>query len=427
MGLARNTGVFPSYRGSNSACVVSGGQNKNTAGGVSECATRFLYTHGVRTLIGTFLTASFPFSANRAAWRWAQERARLASRWNWLTAEISDLEYRIRQHTELHNQLRKSKGPVLLLRPNSEKEEGKATTTSPSNVNGYRGLLPGQYSSTKSFEAGGAAADGFMADVENELEGTSSRTRPYQRAAFKRRKLVQTMNLHTISKKAARPSSVKCGCQWPQQPCALCTGRSDPTIPRPLPDMIPRLQRAALLDPCLHSCLSLPEDVSQSIRFEAVMADPQWQHKVLKSSKTALKSRIVAAAAAAGGTYKGLKGLAKKEDPAAAKKAGKKYTQGIISRKYLMKVTIDWIFIDTRSILPGYKKSKNKNRGTHTKYVQLLKQQNSRKAAIKAGLNVPLSHGGSAVGGGLDVGEYESGVARSRNASPTHHYYRQER
>lgn len=72
-----------------------------------------------------------------------------------------------------------------------------AAATAPANVNGYRGLLPGQYSSAK--------ADGFMADVENEVEGTSSRTRPYQRAAFKRRKLVQTMNLHTISKKAARP------------------------------------------------------------------------------------------------------------------------------------------------------------------------------------------------------------------------------
>lgn len=149
-------------------------------------------------------------SANRVAWRWAQERARLASRWNWLTAEIADLEYRIRQHTDLHNQLRKSKGPVLLLRPATAKdavgsdEATTAASAAPSNVNGYRGLLPGQYSSSRTYE-GVTGADGFMADVENEVEGTSCRTRPYQRTAFKRRKLVQTMNLHTISKKAARP------------------------------------------------------------------------------------------------------------------------------------------------------------------------------------------------------------------------------
>lgn len=60
------------------------------------------------------------------------------------------------------------------------------------------------------------------------------------------------------------------------------------------------------------------------------MADPQWQHKVLKSSKSALKSSIVAAAAAAGGTYKSLK---LKKDELLVKKSGKKYTQGIISRK----------------------------------------------------------------------------------------------
>lgn len=167
----------------------------------------------IRRVANLYILTNTPllFSADRAAWRWAQERARLASRWNWLMAEISDLEYRIRQHTDLHNQLRKSKGPVLLLRPNMDKGSpatasqpgsvvvAQTTTGGPANVNGYRGLLPGQYSSAKVQEAG------FMADVENEIEGTSSRTRPYNRTAFKKRKLVQTMNLHTISKKAARP------------------------------------------------------------------------------------------------------------------------------------------------------------------------------------------------------------------------------
>lgn len=61
------------------------------------------------------------------------------------------------------------------------------------------------------------------------------------------------------------------------------------------------------------------------------MGDPQWQQRVVKSSKSALKSSIVAAAAAAGGTYKPLK-LAKKDD--LPKKASKKYTQGLINRKY---------------------------------------------------------------------------------------------
>lgn len=138
-------------------------------------------------------------------------------------AEIADLEFRIRQHTELHHQLRKSKGSEVLLHPEAEAAAAVATdtnptmevggssdtTTTPGNVNGYRGQLPGQYvSPTKGAKNSSMDSshglDGFMADVEFDLEGTASRTRPYQRTTFKKRKLVQTMNLHTISKKAAR-------------------------------------------------------------------------------------------------------------------------------------------------------------------------------------------------------------------------------
>ncbi|GLG99074.1 KAT8 regulatory NSL complex subunit 1 [Gryllus bimaculatus] len=50
----------------------------------------------------------------RAAWRWARDRAGVASRWTWLQAQISDLEYRIRQHNEIHRQIRAAKGHVCL-------------------------------------------------------------------------------------------------------------------------------------------------------------------------------------------------------------------------------------------------------------------------------------------------------------------------
>lgn len=80
--------------------------------------------------------------------------------------------------------------------------------------------------------------------------------------------------------------------------------------------------------------LPLP-DVSQSIRCEAVFADPHWQQKVLKSGKSALKSSIVAAAAAAGGQYKGLKLMEKKKEVDVKMMASTKYTQGLLSRKSL--------------------------------------------------------------------------------------------
>ncbi|XP_074899054.1 KAT8 regulatory NSL complex subunit 1-like isoform X2 [Buteo buteo] len=46
--------------------------------------------------------------------QWAMERAAIICRWTWLQAQISDLEYRIRQQTDIYKQLRAAKGPVVL-------------------------------------------------------------------------------------------------------------------------------------------------------------------------------------------------------------------------------------------------------------------------------------------------------------------------
>lgn len=131
-------------------------------------------------------------SAKRAAWRWARDRAAVASRWTWLLAQISDLEYRIRQHNELYQQIKKTKGPVVLEDVTAVDDDVQMTPPEQS-VNGYRGILPG---SSK-------PADAVSCSYEPD-NCTSSRTRPFQRATFRKRKLLQTSNLHTISKKAAR-------------------------------------------------------------------------------------------------------------------------------------------------------------------------------------------------------------------------------
>lgn len=45
----------------------------------------------------------------RAESRYTLERAAIISHWNWLQAHISDLEYRIRQQTDIFRQIRASK------------------------------------------------------------------------------------------------------------------------------------------------------------------------------------------------------------------------------------------------------------------------------------------------------------------------------
>lgn len=73
--------------------------------------------------------------------------------------------------------------------------------TQQASVNGYRGLLPG-------------IRLGDLDDVTSKLYGNnnddvelngSARTRAFKASAFKKRKLLQSTNLHKISRRAARP------------------------------------------------------------------------------------------------------------------------------------------------------------------------------------------------------------------------------
>lgn len=68
------------------------------------------------------------------------------------------------------------------------------------SVNGYRGVLPG---SIRLGEMEDVTAKSYGND-DVELNG-SARTRAFKASAFKKRKLLQSTNLHKISRRAARP------------------------------------------------------------------------------------------------------------------------------------------------------------------------------------------------------------------------------
>lgn len=164
----------------------------------------------------------------RSLWRYSLDRAAIAARWTWLQAQIADIEYRIRLHTDLHKQIRAGKGAIVL------ENSTMPTSTTSQTVNGYRGQIP-----------------------ERIQEYQCARTRPL--LDFKKRKLLQISGLHAVSKRAARPSTMKCGCIPLGIPCALCTGRSDPTYPRDSSDTLSRSEKIALLDPSFHPVFSLAE------------------------------------------------------------------------------------------------------------------------------------------------------------------------
>lgn len=171
----------------------------------------------------------------------------IAAKWTWLQAQIADIEYRIRLHADLHKQIRSNKGMVALGGPNCL--TSTALVSSQTAVNGYCGQLPGS--------SGISAKLSSVVSDNSEEVYQCARTRPL--VAFKKRKLLQISGLHAVSKRAARPSTMKCGCVPLGVPCALCTGRSDPTHPRDAPDTLSRSEMIALLDPGFHPVFSLPE------------------------------------------------------------------------------------------------------------------------------------------------------------------------
>ncbi|XP_015592058.1 KAT8 regulatory NSL complex subunit 1 isoform X2 [Cephus cinctus] len=192
--------------------------------------------------------------SKRAGWRYAQDRAGVASRWTWLQAQISDLEYRIRQHNDLQRHVRASKGLVML--ENTE------------TINGYSGVLPG---STGRFNS-------------PETESSASRTRPFVWSMYRKRKLLQVDRLHEVSKRAAKASTVRCDCDHVLPPCALCTGRQDPTQSQEPLEQLSVQERVALVDPGYHPVLSFPDEISHGTHLEAIMKSVEWQQKMLRGN-----------------------------------------------------------------------------------------------------------------------------------------------
>lgn len=139
------------------------------------------------------------------------------------------MEYRIRQHNELQRNVRATKGLVIL--ENAE------------TVNGYSGVLPG--------------STGRYNSPDGEL--SASRTRPFVWSYYRKRKLLQVDKLHQVSKRAAKPSTVRCNCDRVLPACALCTGRLDPTQPQEPFEQLSVQERVALIDPSFHPVLSFPD------------------------------------------------------------------------------------------------------------------------------------------------------------------------
>ncbi|NWQ80750.1 KANL1 protein, partial [Columbina picui] len=264
----------------------------------------------------------------RAEWRWAADRAAIVSRWNWLQAHVSDLEYRIRQQTDIYKQIRANKGLIVLgeasppdpaadgasrphsaevkLEPGADRlsvsgsqpldilgiSAANTPESHPTKPCGAPRPVNGVINTLQPGLAERAQGDGQEAEellhkkqrlnmVSSSSDGTcvAARTRPV--LSCKKRRLVRPSSIMPLSKKVHRNSLARCSCDV-NPSCALCGTRSSTTLE--IQYDAPLLERLSQLDSCVHPVLSFPDDVPSSLHFQSMLKS-QWQNKPYEKMK----------------------------------------------------------------------------------------------------------------------------------------------
>ncbi|XP_008111496.1 KAT8 regulatory NSL complex subunit 1 isoform X2 [Anolis carolinensis] len=261
----------------------------------------------------------------RSEWQWAADRAAIVSHWNWLQAHVSDLEYRIRQQTDIYKQIRANKGLILLgeappsdsvlsdsshtlsaevkLEPgtdrlcipqssenictsigNTQEPLSAKTCGVPRPVNGVINTL--QPSLTERAQGDSPDAEELLRkkqrlNVSLASDGTcvAARTRPV--LSCKKRRLVRPSSLVPLSKKIHRNSMGRCSCDV-NPSCALCGTRG--SVPPEIHYEAPLMERLSQLDSCIHPVLSFPDDVPMSLHFQSMLKS-QLQNKSCEKIK----------------------------------------------------------------------------------------------------------------------------------------------
>ncbi|XP_072502029.1 KAT8 regulatory NSL complex subunit 1 isoform X3 [Notamacropus eugenii] len=267
---------------------------------------------------------------HRSEWRWAADRAAIVSRWNWLQAHVSDLEYRIRQQTDIYKQIRANKGLIVLgeaspaehaavdssLPFNTEVKAEHATdrlidsisqplenvgTTNTSEALSIKpcGIvrpINGVINPLQSSLADHTPGDGSDAEellhkkqrlnlVSASADGPcgAARTRPV--LSCKKRRLVRPNSIVPLSKKVHRSSTIRSSCDV-NVSCVLCGGLNSggSTMPPEIQYEAPLLERLSQLDSCVHPVLAFPDDVPTSLHFQSMLKS-QWQNKPFEKIK----------------------------------------------------------------------------------------------------------------------------------------------
>ncbi|XP_066547068.1 KAT8 regulatory NSL complex subunit 1 isoform X2 [Amia ocellicauda] len=213
-----------------------------------------------------------------AEWQWAERRAWLGSRWAWLQAQVSDLEYRIRSQTDLHSRLRQDKVPVVVKDTphpgqllNSCYKQTRDLPHSlddvlPTSTPPRPPRAPCPPNGTLCSSVPGPP-DPLRKRLQEEAlpcspnhSGTAARVR-----ALQERRQGQLLRLGggPPCRTKSQAVCVQCSCE-PPSVCVLCGG--GPPSPQSAGSVRGSVwERRVRLDPCLHHVLSQPRDVPLAV------------------------------------------------------------------------------------------------------------------------------------------------------------------
>ncbi|XP_051523472.1 KAT8 regulatory NSL complex subunit 1-like isoform X2 [Myxocyprinus asiaticus] len=215
----------------------------------------------------------------RAEGRFARERASIIGHWTWLQAQISDLEYRIRQQVDIYRQLRTSKGPVELgdsapscqKTINMETKEDVLTSLTSQNSTEPQSHLTDRSEKGILICTVAEMSDTCPSSPDNSF--TAARTRPL--VSCRRRRLIHPNTFHNLNSKVQRVSFSPPRVCDVNPSCVMCGG-VHPLSKPDIPYECPLLERVAHQDHSIHNVLSMQSDVALNIHLQKVLRS-HWQ------------------------------------------------------------------------------------------------------------------------------------------------------
>ncbi|XP_053802975.1 KAT8 regulatory NSL complex subunit 1-like protein isoform X5 [Vidua chalybeata] len=216
-------------------------------------------------------------------WKWLADRARIGSRWTWLQAQISELEYKIQQLTDLHRQIRATKSAQLseiissLIAPLNL---SPASSSLSSKTCRHRQLVNGiSFRASDNREV--SSSSSWLLDHQHIKKRRRDRTRLRSVSVNNVSTSARTRPLHSFQKR--KLYRMHSACHWNQQTFPS----RDASFPyrTQLPCVVPAstfssseysteskiLDYVQELDSSFHPVLSFPSDIPLHIYFETLL------------------------------------------------------------------------------------------------------------------------------------------------------------